>query len=74
MTKVIFGSVEVTTDQQKRIEEVRKSFYDVLLTINDNVLDSREKSLAITKIEEACMWAVKAVSTEKKEGVNDEES
>lgn len=37
--------------------EIREAGKEFSFLINDLVLDSREKSLALTKIEEAVMWA-----------------
>lgn len=53
---------KLTLDQLSRIEKVReaaKVFYE---SISDNCPGSREKSLAFTNIEEAAMWANKAIS------------
>jgi hypothetical protein len=47
--------------QVERIENVRqgcKALYD---TIFENVPSSRERSLALTKLEEVSMWANKAI-------------
>ena len=41
--------------------KVRNDLYATAATLNEYVEDSREKSLAITKIEEALMWAGKAI-------------
>lgn len=40
---------------------IREGLYVSAEYLNANVEDSREKSLAITKIEEALMWAGKAI-------------
>lgn len=45
-------------DLQRR---VRNELYETAATLNDCAEDSREKSLALTKIEEALMWAGKAI-------------
>jgi hypothetical protein len=48
-------------EQVERIEKVRqgcKALYDTLL---ENVQSSRERSLALTKLEEVSMWANKAI-------------
>ena len=41
--------------------KVRNDLYATAATLNEYAEDSREKSLAITKIEEALMWAGKAI-------------
>ena len=44
-------------DQQKRYEMIREVAKSLAYFINDNVPESREKSLALTKLEESVMWA-----------------
>ena len=41
--------------------EVREAVAHAAIIINQAVLDSREKSLALTHLEEALMWAGKAI-------------
>jgi hypothetical protein len=41
---------------------VRLAAYDYFAAISDYCPDSREKSLAITKLEEATMWANAAIA------------
>lgn len=53
---------KVLTDDEKlrmqKIKDMSLEFYELL----DDIGDSRELSLARTKIEEACMWAVKHIT------------
>jgi hypothetical protein len=49
-------------DQQTRYVELRDTAKHLAEKINNLVPNSREKSLAITKIEEAIMWANKAIA------------
>jgi hypothetical protein len=44
-------------DQHKRYEDIRKNALAFAKLINEACPDSREKSLAITALEEAVMWA-----------------
>ena len=44
-------------DQTQRYKALRDSAKLFALLVNDSCPDSREKSLAITKIQEAIMWA-----------------
>lgn len=51
-------------DQIARIERVREHAKEFAKTVAFHCLGSREKSLAQTKIEEACMWAVASIARE----------
>jgi hypothetical protein len=48
-------------DQAVRYERIRSDARQFAAMINDLVPDSREKSLAITRLEEAVMWANAAI-------------
>lgn len=50
-----------TRQQLAAIENVTAAFADVLAQLDMHVPLGREKSLAVTKVEEAKMWAAKAV-------------
>lgn len=59
--------IEVSKEQQDRIDLIRSSFsnmYDVL-DINCKGLFNREMSLAYTKLEEAQFWAIKGITREE---------
>lgn len=47
--------------QIERIEKVRQGCKALCDTLLDNVRSSRERSLALTKLEEVSMWANKAI-------------
>jgi len=51
--------------QQKIYEEMRHEAKDFALFVELNCPDSREKSIALTKIEEAVMWANAAIARNK---------
>lgn len=53
-----------TTDGVARIERLRGVGKDLGLSIIQEARDSRERSLALTHLEEAIMWAVKAIVLE----------
>lgn len=59
-----------TESTQSKITEVRKAF-DVLADVIDAAIPtwSREKSVALTKLEEAIMWAIKALVCNDPESV-----
>lgn len=44
-------------DQQERYERIRFKAKMLAAFINEKCPDSREKSIAMTKLEEAVMWA-----------------
>ena len=52
-------------ETQEKIANMRNAFTDIATYILENLKDSREKSLAMTKIEEACRWAIKGITREK---------
>lgn len=62
-----FYSKQLTDDQKDRIDTVRSNFTQLYDYLDGEIPNGREKSLYTTKMEEACMWAVKAVSREKKD-------
>lgn len=58
--------VEVSKEQQDRIDLIRNSFSIIYDTIEMNCKPSRETSLALTKLEEAQFWAIKGITREEK--------
>lgn len=52
-------------EQKRKIENTREAFTNVTAFILKNMKDSREKSLTLTKLEEACMWAIKGITREE---------
>lgn len=49
-------------NQQSKYEEIRKNAFVIAEIINTLCPDSREKSLAITALEEAVFWANASIS------------
>lgn len=49
-----------SVDTIERIENIRRTGKNLALVVIGHTETSRESSLALTKIEEAVMWAVKA--------------
>lgn len=58
--------LEITEEQKEKINKIRLSFSDIYNCIEKLYENSREKSLAITKLEEAQFWAIKGISREEK--------
>lgn len=61
----IFENNVVTNDQSDRIDQVRAYFGMTLAALDEHVPDGKEKGIMVTKLEEACMWAVKGISREE---------
>lgn len=57
-----FSYHEPTGEQPGKYGMVRLVAKSLAYTIENNVPDSREKSLALTKLEEAVMWANKGIA------------
>lgn len=63
--KELMNAIYLDDEEQKRkIENARDAFTDVTAFILKNMKESREKSLTLTKLEEACMWAIKGITRE----------
>ena len=56
---------ETNSEQKNRIDDIRNMFSDVYDYIETNCKAGRETSLALTKLEEAQMWAIKGISREE---------
>lgn len=63
---------DVKSMQQMKIDIMRNRASEMFYTLDFLIEDSREKSLAVTKMEECLMWAVKAIS--RQPGESDEYS
>lgn len=59
--------IEVTKEQQDKIDLIRSSFSNMYDVIEHNCQQSRETSLGIRKLEEAQMWIIKGITRERKE-------
>lgn len=57
--------VAVNEEQNNRIQHLMNVFSTVYDEIENNCKGSRETSLALTKLEEAQMWAIRGISREE---------
>lgn len=57
-----FKTHPITTEQGVRLAALRSVWQDAVTFLVANTPPSREQSLALTHLEEASMWAVKAVT------------
>lgn len=53
--------VSVSEEKVEVLNSVRQAFIDVLEEVDDSLPESREKSLVVTKIEEAWLWVRQCV-------------
>ena len=57
-----FESKVVGGSQPARIQAIREAYADLAVLVVLKCLTPREQALALTKLEESCMWAIKSVS------------
>lgn len=51
----------LSEDEKRQMKAVKDAALD-FINLVETLEPSRERSLAVTKIEEACMWAVKGIT------------
>lgn len=54
-----------TLEQRDKVKQLWEKEKELLEYIEECCSDSREKSLAITKLEECVMWTLKSIAFEK---------
>ncbi len=57
-------NLEVTSEQEERIDKLRTAFSRIYEAIDINCKNGKETFLAINRLEEAQMWAIKGISRE----------
>ncbi len=57
--------------QKARLNEINSKYKELLNVIDENLQDGREKSLVITKIQEASMWTTRSLAIEPTSPFND---
>lgn len=55
------AAVTLDEEQQDEMQELRERFSEMYDYIEIEMMNSREKELALTKLEEAQFWAAKAI-------------
>ena len=56
--------LEVNEEREQKIQDIRVMFSAMYDYIEESCKNSRETSLAITKLEEAQFWAIKGITRE----------
>lgn len=65
--KALMNAIYLDAAKQKeKIKNTRSTFSKVTAFVLENIKDNREKSLTLTKLEEAYMWAIKGITREEK--------
>ena len=57
-----YRSVEINDKQIYKINEVRDNFEKINYLLTELLPESREKSLALTNLEQSSMWAIKSIT------------
>jgi hypothetical protein len=52
-------------DSHEAMREIRQTLYNLAVLINILLMDGREKSMVITKLEEALFWAYASINRKK---------
>lgn len=51
-------------NQRARLQELKIEYRKLIDLLDNNLIDSREKSLAITKIQEGLFWTTRSLAVE----------
>lgn len=54
-----FRSIEISAETQIKVNDLYQSFLNLHEKVKESTTPSREQSIAMTKLEESCMWAIK---------------
>ena len=57
-----FSAINMDDSAVEKCRVIRKSFSDALSAIKQHVKPGRELALVTTKIQDACMWAIRGVT------------
>ena len=59
-----FASHDLRDVGLARIEDIRAAFSELLVTVEANLPPGDERLLVVTKLQEACMWAVRGIAVD----------
>lgn len=51
-------------NQKARLKEIKYKYEDLINLVDEKLLNGREKSLVITKLQEALMWTTRSIAVE----------
>ena len=57
-----FSAIAMNDSAVEKCRVIRKSFSDALSAIKQHIKPGRELALVTTKMQEACMWAIRGVA------------
>ena len=60
-----FHTHSMNNDQIDRINRLREAYLNLAEMLKELTPNSRESSLAMTRLEESSMWAIKSISLER---------
>ena len=63
--KKLFDYQKPSENQVEAISKIRNKFKELFLLLEDELIDGRMKTNAITKLEESSMWANKSIVFEE---------
>ena len=63
--KDTFHTHSMNNDQIDRINRLREAYLNLAEMLKELTPNSRESSLAMTRLEESSMWAIKSISLER---------
>lgn len=64
MIKGEFQSSELNAYGKEKAADIREAFSECLTRVQCCIGDSRERSIVVTKLQEACMFAIRAISVQ----------
>ncbi len=62
----LFDKIDITDHGIEQIDNIRDGFKNLLAGINHRCIEGREFSIAKTKLEEACFYAIKSCCIKNK--------
>lgn len=61
---IITTNYGLGVNQKDRLQQLKIEYRKLIDLLDNNLIDSREKSLAITKIQEGLFWTTRSIAVE----------